>query len=76
MPTVTVKVIERVFTEEEKAEIIGRLTDALVEVEGEELRQHTLVTVEEVKSGDWGIGGTPMTTDAIRAVRKGRPVRA
>jgi phenylpyruvate tautomerase PptA (4-oxalocrotonate tautomerase family) len=25
------------------------------------------VIVEEVRSGDWGIGGRAMTTDAVRA---------
>jgi hypothetical protein len=35
---------------------------ALVAIGGENMRPVTVVIVEEVKSGDWGIGGKPLTT--------------
>ena len=57
MPFVTVKLIEGVFTPEEKQEMVARLTDTMVEIGGEAMRQVTWVTLEEVKSGDWGIAG-------------------
>jgi len=38
MPFVTVKVIENVFTPEEKSEMIRRITDTMAEIEGESLR--------------------------------------
>ena len=55
MPMVTVKVIEGVFTPEQKQEMIRKITDTMVEIEGENLRPVTWVLVEEVRSGDWGI---------------------
>ena len=44
MPLINVKVIEDVFTPEQKREIVGRLTDAMVAVEGEVMRPVTWVT--------------------------------
>lgn len=67
MPYVNVKVIENVFTPEQKRQMIEWVTDAMVEVEGEAMRDLTTVVVDEVQSGDWGIGGRAMTTDAVRA---------
>jgi len=36
------------------------------------LRQVTFVIVEEVKSGDWGIGGKAMTTTDVKAIQAGK----
>ncbi|PKG15133.1 tautomerase family protein [Pseudomonas aeruginosa] len=69
MPLVTVKGIEGVFSTEQKAEIISKITDAMVSVEGEKMRGVTWVVFEEVKSGDWGIGGEPSTTEKVRALQ-------
>ncbi|HLN97057.1 MAG TPA: 4-oxalocrotonate tautomerase family protein [Pyrinomonadaceae bacterium] len=60
MPFTTVRVIEGVFTKEQKARIIDKVTEAMVEVEGEKMRPLTWVVIEEVKSGDWAIGGQPV----------------
>jgi 4-oxalocrotonate tautomerase len=40
----------------------------MVAIEGENLRPYTLVTVEDVRSGDWGVGGKPLTTSDVRAL--------
>ncbi|GAA2281949.1 4-oxalocrotonate tautomerase family protein [Nonomuraea roseoviolacea subsp. roseoviolacea] len=72
MPLVSVKVIEGVFSDAQKAEMVEKLTDAMVEIEGENMRPLTLVIVEEVKSGDWGVGGKPMTTEDVKAAAAGR----
>lgn len=69
MPLVNVKVIEGVFTSDQKSDIIARVTDAMASVEGEALRGVTWVIVEEVRSGDWGIGGTGLTTSDVRALQ-------
>ena len=61
--------IEGVFSEQEKQLLIARVTDALVSVEGEALRDKTLVVIEEVRSGDYGMGGQALTTDAVRQLR-------
>jgi 4-oxalocrotonate tautomerase len=72
VPLVNIKVIENVFTPEQKQDMIARITDAMVAVEGENLRPVTWVVVEEVRSGDWGIGGGGLTTEAVLALQQGR----
>ncbi len=67
MPLIHVKLIEEVFTPAQKKEIIAKLTDAMVAIEGENLRPVTWVTIEDVRSGDWGMGGKPVTTSDVRA---------
>jgi 4-oxalocrotonate tautomerase len=69
MPLVEVKVIQGVFNSEEKCEMIRRITETMVEIEGENLRQVTTVIVEEVLSGDWGIGGNALTTADVHALQ-------
>ena len=65
MPLIQVKIIEGVFDSKQKKEIITKLTDAMVSIEGENLRPVTWVVVEEVRSGDWGIGGQAMQTATV-----------
>jgi 4-oxalocrotonate tautomerase len=72
MPLIQVRLIENVFSAKQKNEIIEKLTDAMVSIEGENMRGVTLVTIEEVRSGDWGIGGKAMTTEAVKALAAGR----
>jgi 4-oxalocrotonate tautomerase len=74
MPLINVKTIEGVFTEEQRHQIVERLTDAMVSIEGENMRGVTWVVIEEVGSGDWGIGGRPLTTEAVLALSHGRSV--
>lgn len=75
MPFVQIKVIEDVFTQEQKQEMIQKVTDAMVSVEGENMRPVTWVVVDEVKSGDWGIAGKAMTAEAVKEMAAGVPVR-
>jgi 4-oxalocrotonate tautomerase len=49
------------------------VTDAMVSVEGEAMRGVTWVTVEEIASGSWGIGGTPLTTEDVTSMRNATP---
>ncbi len=73
MPFINVKLIEDVFTPDQKHEIVERLTDAMVSIEGENMRSVTWVVLEEVRSGDWGIGGNPLTTADVKALAAGTP---
>jgi 4-oxalocrotonate tautomerase len=73
MPLINVKVIEGVFTDDQKTQIVKSLTEAMVEVEGENMRSVTWVVVEDVKSGSWGIGGQPLTTADVKALAAGAP---
>ena len=68
MPLIQVKVIENVFTAEQKQEIVRRLTAAVVEIEGENKRPVTWCMVEEVGCGDCGIAGGPLTTSDVKAL--------
>ena len=72
MPLVTVKLIEGVFTPTQKQEMVRKLTDTMVAIEGENLRPVTLVVIEEVKSGDWGVGGKPLTVSDVKALAAGK----
>jgi 4-oxalocrotonate tautomerase len=72
MPLIEVKLIEEVFTPKQKNEIIAKLTEAMVSIEGENMRGVTLVTIDEVKSGSWGIGGKAMTTEMVKAIASGK----
>lgn len=74
MPLVNVKIIEVVFTSSQKQDMVRKLTDAMVEIEGEALRPLTWVVVEEVPSGDWGMGGKPLTTSDVKAMAAGQRV--
>ena len=68
MPFINVRVVEGVFTAEQKSTIIERLTDTMVGIEGEALRPVTWVVVEEVRSGSWGIGGKALTTQDVKGM--------
>jgi 4-oxalocrotonate tautomerase len=61
-----------VFTPSQKQEMVRKLTDAMVALEGENMRQVTFVVIDEVKSGDWGIDGKPLTTNAVKALAAGK----
>jgi 4-oxalocrotonate tautomerase len=74
MPLVNVKLIEGVFTPKQKQEMIRKLTDAMVSIEGENMRSVTSVLIEEVKSGDWGVAGNALTTAAVREMAAGKPL--
>jgi 4-oxalocrotonate tautomerase len=75
MPLVNVKAIEGVFTESQKREMVEKLTEVIVGIEGEHMRGVTVVIVEDVKSGDWGIGGKPVTVDDVKALAAGTAPR-
>jgi 4-oxalocrotonate tautomerase len=68
MPFVNVKLVEGVFDQQEKREMIGRLTDAMMAFEGDSMREATVVIIEEVQSGSWGIGGRALSTADVKAM--------
>ena len=68
MPLVTIEVIKDVFTPSQKRDLIEKVTDAMVAVEGEALRGLTWVRVQEIQQGDWGIGGKTLTAADVLAL--------
>ncbi|RPJ78405.1 MAG: 4-oxalocrotonate tautomerase family protein [Alphaproteobacteria bacterium] len=73
MPLVDIKLIEGVFSEEEIKKLIEDVTDVIVSFMGENLRSFTLVVVQEVKSGSWGVGGQAIGLEEVRAMQAGTP---
>jgi 4-oxalocrotonate tautomerase len=71
MPMINVRLIEGVFDDSQKREMIEKLTDAMVEIEGENMRSVTWVLIDELKSGDWGMGGNAVTTADVHALAAG-----
>ena len=75
MPLINVKVIEGVFSSSQRREIVQKLTDAMVSIEGENMRGVTWCVLEEVHSGDWAIGGNALTTQDVQALAAGAAAR-
>ena len=72
MPLIQVRVTKDVFSKEQKHQIVSKLTDAMVSIEGKNMRGVTWCVVEEVESGDWGIGGNALTTADVHALARGK----
>lgn len=72
MPLIDVQLIEGVFDKDQKQEMIRKITDAMVEIEGEAMRAVTWVRVHEVASGNWGIGGRGLTTADVKAMQNAK----
>ena len=72
MPLVTIDVIKNVFTPDQKEALIQKVTDAEVEVEGENLRPVTWVRIKEFEGGDWAIGGQRLAAADVHSMAKGK----
>ena len=59
MPYVNIKVTREGVTPDQKAELIGGVTDLLVRVL-DKSPATTFVVIDEVELEDWGIGGLPV----------------
>jgi 4-oxalocrotonate tautomerase len=72
MPLVTIDVIKDVFTPLQKEQLIARVTQAMIEVEGEGMRGVTWVRIQEFEGGDWAIGGKALRASDVHAVSAGK----
>ena len=70
MPLVNIEVIENVFTPAQKKEMIEKVSEAMISIEGEALRPYTLVKIDEVKDGNWSVGGKIVTTSDVHRLRQ------
>ena len=70
MPLVDIQLIRGVFSPAQKNTMIKNVTEAVIAVEGEAMRSVTWVRVQEYESGEWAIGGQPLTTQAVKAMAK------
>ena len=66
MPLFQIGVVEGALTDGQKSDLISKVTESVLSVYGEGLRPHTWVIVNDVKSGQWGLGGKGLTTEAVK----------
>lgn len=60
MPFVNIKLVDGVFTPEEKHAMAAAITDVMVKFEGSEaFREVVWVLIEELHTDGWHIGGRP-----------------
>jgi 4-oxalocrotonate tautomerase len=71
MPLIDIQLIKGVFTPEQKKRMIEKVTDAMVSVEGEAMRPVTWVRVQEIESGEWAIGGNPLSAADVKQMAGG-----
>ncbi len=76
MPMVTIDVIKDVFTPKQKQDLIAKVTQAMVDVEGESLRGVTWVRINEFEGGDWAIGGKALKASDVHALAAGKAAAA
>jgi 4-oxalocrotonate tautomerase len=66
MPFIEVKVFEDELTVEQTRERIQKITDAVTTVTSEKLRDVPWLIINEVKSGNWGVGGKALGLEDVR----------
>ena len=72
MPLVTIDLIKNVFSPKQKQELIDKVTEAMIAVEGEALRGVTWVRIQEFEEGDWAIGGKSLRASDVHALSSAR----
>ncbi len=72
MPLVNIEVIENVFTPAQKKEMIHKVTETMIAIEGEALRPYTLVKIDEVKEGNWSVGGTALNASDVHRLQRAK----
>lgn len=72
MPLVTIDVIKDVFTPSQKKDLIAKVTEAMIAVEGENMRPVTWVRISEFEGGDWAIGGNALKAADVHALAAGK----
>jgi 4-oxalocrotonate tautomerase len=69
MPLVDIQLIRGVFNDEQKKEMLESVTNAMVAIEGEAMRGVTWVRIQELASGEWAIGGKPLSAGDVKALQ-------
>lgn len=73
MPIIDVKVMEGVLTTEQKQAIARGVTDVFADVVGPRARPVTWVVIQDVATGQWTMGGEPVTTEGVKQLLRGEP---
>lgn len=72
MPLVNIEVIENVFTPAQKKEMLHKVTETMIAIEGEALRPYTMVKIDEVKEGNWSVGGTALSASDVHRLQQAK----
>jgi 4-oxalocrotonate tautomerase len=67
MPFANLKVPAGLLSAEQKEHLITKVTDLYAETFGDAARDNTMVLVDEVADGGWGIRGEVLTLDKLRS---------
>lgn len=73
MPFVNICTMKGALTSNQKKEIHQRLTDLLVEIEGqgnEIFRQFVWVMIEEEDPDNWSVGGNQISLEMLNSIRE------
>jgi 4-oxalocrotonate tautomerase len=70
MPLVDIQLIEGVFDTSQKQDMIRKVTDAMVAIEGEAMRGVTWVRVHELPGGSWAIGGKSLSAADVKGMQR------
>ncbi|MFD6285635.1 4-oxalocrotonate tautomerase family protein [Streptomyces sp. NPDC060205] len=65
MPFANFKLPAGTVSAEDKKKIVERTTDLYVEIYGERARATTVVLIDEVADGGWGVGGNVLTAAMV-----------
>jgi 4-oxalocrotonate tautomerase len=76
MPYINCRVMEGVLSEDQKAEIAEQITETLASVAGEAVRGLTWVVIDDMSSGQFTIGGRPITTEGVKDILAPTPANA
>lgn len=66
MPFANLKIPAGLLGPEQKRELIEKVTQAYVDAFGEGARPNTMVLVDEVVDGGWGVAGAVLTAEVLR----------
>lgn len=70
MPFVNVQTIKGIMSSEQKNELLRRMTDLIVEIEGKcdpEFRRSVWIRIDEHEPEQWSLGGMQPTSQMIAA---------
>lgn len=73
MPIIDVKVMEGVLSTEQKQEIARGITEVFADALGAPVRPVTWVVIQDVASGEWTMGGDPVTTEGVKGLLHAEP---
>jgi 4-oxalocrotonate tautomerase len=71
MPFVNIQTIKGIMTDDEKATLLDRITDLVVEIEGKgnaEFRKDVWVRIDEHEPESWSLGGRKPTRAFIEGL--------